>query len=60
KIKQAFLDMPAADVEPVRHGRWEIKSEFRRCTECGYPISLWYPTKFCSNCGAKMDGGSEE
>ena len=28
-------DMPAADVAPVRHGRWIDKGEYAVCTECG-------------------------
>ena len=59
--------MPAADVAPVRHGRWIDKGEYAVCTECGgrsgtqydgvEPIPLM--TQFCPNCGAKMDGGIE-
>ena len=55
---------PAADVAPVRHGRWIDKGEYAVCTECGgrsgtqydgvEPIPLM--TQFCPNCGAKMDG----
>lgn len=56
--------LPAADVAPVRHGRWIDKGEYAVCTECGgrsgtqydgvEPIPLM--TQFCPNCGAKMDG----
>ena len=58
---------PAANVAPVRHGRWIDKGEYAVCTECGgrsgtqydgvEPIPLM--TQFCPNCGAKMDGGAE-
>ena len=58
---------PAADVAPVRHGRWIDKGEYAVCTECGgrsgtqydgvEPIPLM--TQFCPNCGAKMDGGAD-
>ena len=56
--------IPAADVEPVRHGRWIPIHDLR---SDGYPISV--PTrfwcdqckseskarrKFCPNCGTKM------
>ena len=57
----------AADVSPVRHGRWVdrivdenevIQPWMQRyyCSECleGGNQS-WF--KFCPNCGAKMDGG---
>ena len=59
--------MDAADVAPIRHGRWIDKGEYAVCTECGgrsgtqydgvEPIPLM--TQFCPNCGAKMDGGIE-
>ena len=60
-------DMPAADVAPVRHGRWIDKGEYAVCTECGVwsgtqydgvePIPLM--TQFCPNCGCRMDGGAD-
>ena len=50
---------PSADVQPVIHARWEIGTGFRwRCSKCG---GLTYiPSKFCFNCGARMDEGSEQ
>lgn len=60
--------LPAADVVPVVHGRWEqvkkwaTKAKYR-CSVCGREIMSAvkvniekYP--YC-HCGAKMDGGSE-
>ena len=62
-IRQNIMDIPAADVAPVRHGRWIDKGEYAVCTECGgrsgtqydgvEPIPLM--TQFCPNCGAKME-----
>ncbi len=52
------LDYPAADVESVRHGWWDVN---RRCSECGLPAPLAYSepdrweSPYCPNCGAKMD-----
>ena len=48
--------LPAADVEPVRHGWWvDIWGNYT-CSECEY---MWedsgYKTPFCPECGAKMD-----
>ena len=63
KNLQSISDMPAADVAPVRHGRWIDKGEYAVCAECGgrsgtqydgvEPIPLM--TQFCPYCGAKMD-----
>ena len=51
----AIETVPSADVQPVIHARWEIGTGFRwRCSKCG---GLTYiPSKFCFNCGARMDG----
>lgn len=58
--------IPAADVEPVRHGRWKriqwVKDEdwqeggywILRCSECVMPYHN--PTPYCPHCGAKMQG----
>ena len=55
---------PAADVAPVRHGRWmnansRPKTYWRRCTACGglaYFCGIGCSYKYCPNCGARMDG----
>lgn len=58
--------MPAADVEPVRHGRWEhLGGDGWCCSACGFVVTTegsWdNPTqKYCEECGAKMDGGGED
>ncbi len=54
---------PAADVVPVKHGRWENANRrpntyIRRCSHCGgeaYFCGAGCSYKFCPNCGAKMD-----
>ena len=62
RILEAVLNIPAADVAPVVHGKWEWVNEDRyRCDRCeqitavdecmGKPIY-----NFCPNCGARMDG----
>ena len=70
-LAEAINKIPAADVEPVRHGRW-IQSteecewnelECAECSECGedYVLGEWGYEDFlkimnyCPNCGAKMD-----
>ena len=61
-------NIPAADVAPVRHGRWIDKGEYAVCMECGGRSGTQYDgvgpiplmTQFCPNCGAKMDGELNE
>lgn len=56
--------IPAADVAPVRHGRWECG---KPCPVCGgdrfegLDADIWADWKppYCPNCGAKMDGGND-
>ena len=63
----AIKAIPAADVTPVRHGRWHdvymsgASSFVGTCSVCGKsndipPVPL---AKYCPSCGAKMDGGQE-
>ena len=52
-----ILDIPSADVAPVRHGCW-IECNYGltfECSECKYPTE-YNLTDYCPNCGAKMDG----
>ena len=58
KAERALSEMPAADVQPVKHGRWMYPFY---CSGCGfvpyYSSDLTY--NYCPNCGARMDGDSE-
>lgn len=64
----AIDEMPAADVSPVRRGRWieQCEESFYSCSACGTEwITIEGTPKendmdFCPHCGAKMDGGDEE
>lgn len=47
-----ILDVPAADVAPVRHGEWCGTV----CSACGESTSFYYDCYYCPWCGAKMDG----
>ena len=52
--------IPAADVAPVRHGRWETAPcngvYDMRCSACGFaPGIRFYSSDYCPNCGALMD-----
>ena len=59
--------IPAADVAPVRHGRWEKQSGIYSCSECGitrpYDVQAdvieYWACNYCPNCGSKMDGGAD-
>ena len=51
-------EVHAADVAPVRHGRWERTADGAAlCTACKRKMNpSQYGYAFCSLCGAKMDG----
>ena len=59
-------DVPAADVVPVVHGRWEQDADGDwYCTNCDEVVAICdsgknrtYRKPYCPNCGAKMDGGA--
>lgn len=63
-IRQNIMDIPAADVAPVRHGRWKCN---KPCPVCGgdrfegLDADIWadWEPPYCPNCGAKMDGGAD-
>ena len=54
-----IYEMPAADVAPVRHGRWLCvdtdTEQFFLCNRC--KKKEYWESNYCPNCGAKMDGG---
>ena len=71
KNLQSILDMPAADVAPVMHGRWIKESDGgTRCSVCNKRVRNvtggWYEPvdlsdmPYCPKCGAKMDELVEE
>ena len=62
--RDALIDIPTADVVEVRHGRWIEDGYYNEpcvCSFCGEPCKdtvMGRPMcNYCSNCGAKMDGG---
>ena len=70
--KTAICDLPAADVAPVRHGRWDSSGKYRfkkdnsvavRCTECGCCLTEQeyreYTWNYCPVCGAMMECGND-
>lgn len=54
-----LADMSTADVESVQYGKWvsvesyDPREHISRCSCCG-EAEAW-TTKYCPNCGAKMD-----
>ena len=58
-------DIPAVDVAPVVHARWEQNADSDwYCTNCREVVAICdagrertYRKPYCPNCGAKMDGG---
>ena len=64
--RQRIKELPAADVEEVKHGKW-VKPHWRNsvscanCSICGaeayhydfHGVQKTY--RYCPNCGAKMD-----
>lgn len=55
-ISGVIESFPAADVRPVRRGKWVHEgSDVWRCSECDYGIMPWNAgVNFCPNCGAEM------
>lgn len=66
-LREIIKSVPAADVAPVVHGRWEMRPtgmatdtgpEYKAyCTVCNEPNKQYQPP-FCPHCGAMMDGGN--
>lgn len=50
---------PAADVAPVRHGRWLCGDYYDIgdvCSECDWDSQMTHPSyRYCPNCGTRMD-----
>ena len=57
KFEAEINGIPAADVAPVRHGRWERTADGAvLCTACKRKMNpSQYGYAFCSLCGAKME-----
>ena len=58
-VQAAVRNIPAADVAPVRHGKWmpfhaEFAGDIQYCSVC--EIGFAAKTSYCPHCGAVMDG----
>lgn len=60
-LVDVFAEIPTADVVEVKRGKWLniIFTQRYECSLCGNEI-YFGKDKFCSECGAKMDGTSKE
>lgn len=70
KARETISNFPAADVVPVRHGKWValvVKRENWKgvlhdfyqpysCSICLAPNTFMGESAFCPHCGAQMDG----
>lgn len=64
--RRLLADMPAADVAPVRHGRWKYNTDFQvwNCSECGenphkgtgVVVAEENLPAYCPHCSARMEG----
>ena len=59
-LLDAVRRIPAADVIPIKHGKWieEIdpwdRQRIGKCSECGQKYCDFMYFHFCPNCGANM------
>lgn len=70
RVRTIIAGIPATDVAPVVHGRWInaplCGNAICRCSVCGYMVNVHanlsgrIMQKFCTSCGAKMDGGGND
>ena len=60
-LVDVFAEIPTAEVVEVKRGKWLniIFTQRYECSLCGNEI-YFGKDKFCSECGAKMDGTSKE
>lgn len=54
-------DVPAADVEEVKHGQWvfDARTIVPRCSVCGEDAIAETVSPYCPNCGAKLNEEDE-
>lgn len=69
-------NVPTADVQEVKHGKWvdikipanysnEVQYQSAKCSVCKRYhttpyLYMYYEHNYCPNCGARMDGGNNE
>lgn len=72
KAASSIDTIPATDVAPVVHAEWKVTDAYPHRVYCGhcyltYAQEQWtvwkdgtLPRKCCPNCGAIMDGGTQD
>ena len=60
-LVDVFAEIPTAEVVEVKQGKWVniMFTQRYRCSLCGNEV-YFGKDKFCSECGAKMDGTAKE
>lgn len=60
-VIQDILAVKAADVQPVVHAKWEISSDgyYPYCSRCFGRLNGEL-TKYCPECGTRMDGDTND
>lgn len=64
-VRSIVRRTPAADVAPVVHGEWLLRHEgyghYWECSSCHKNPCIYVTkdTRYCPNCGAKMDSESD-
>ena len=56
-VESIIASLPAADVAPVRHGRWIKHEGYDECSECHAKSIMGH--NYCHSCGARMDKEDE-
>ena len=51
-VESIIASLPAADVAPVRHGRWIKHEGYDECSECHAKSIIGH--NYCHSCGAQM------
>lgn len=62
EAREKVAEQPTIEAEPVKHGRWNINPDgyYPYCSECKEEPKSGKMTRFCQNCGARMDGDTNE
>lgn len=65
-VKEEIGKIPTSDVAPVVHGEWLLRHEgcghYWECSSCHKNPCIYVTkdTRYCPNCGAKMDKEDED